>query len=255
MRSFTAIYRREMLVYFSSPIAYVLLVGFLALTGYFFYSATAMYSVVSMQAMQNPMLMKMNLTDMLVAPLLTNMSVMLMLISPLLTMRLISEEKKSGTMELLLSYPLTDATVVLAKFAAAWSMMLIMLALTWAQMGLIIWLGEPHLPAMLGGYMGLALIAGAFAALGVFASAVTENQIVSAVLAYCGLLILWVLGWSSSVVGPELGAWLKELSLGTHYQNLPRGLVDSRDLIYFVLFMGLFLFLSIRALEAKRWKA
>jgi ABC-2 type transport system permease protein len=255
MRPFRAIYLRELKAYFHSPIAYVLMVGFLALTGYFFYSAVAMYSVVSLQAMQNPMLMKMNLTDMLVSPLLSNMSIILMLISPLLTMRLVAEEKKTGTVELLLTYPLTDTAVVLAKFLAAWTMLAVMLALTGVQMAVLFWLGEPHLPAVLSGYLGLLLMSGAFAALGLFASAATSNQIVAAVVSYCLLLILWVLGWSANVVGAELGAWLQQLSLGGHFEGFARGLLDTHDVVYYLLFVGFFLFLSIRVLEANRWKA
>lgn len=255
MRALTAIYLKELRAYFHSVIAYVLLVAFLALSGYFFYAAMAYYSMASMQAMQNPMMMEMNLHDMVVGPLLSNMTVILMLIAPLLTMRLLADEKRAGTLELLLSYPLTDTVVVAGKFLAALTFFAVMLAATLPQMGIIAWLGEPHLPAMAVGYLGLLLMGGAFIALGLLASSLTENQIVAAVLGFVGLLLLWVLGWSSTVAGPETGKLLEAVALGSHFQNFAKGVIDTADLAYFVLFIGLFLFLAVRSLEAKRWKA
>ncbi|MCB2189036.1 MAG: ABC transporter permease subunit [Deltaproteobacteria bacterium] len=255
MKAFWAIYQRELRAYFHSPIAYVLLVAFLALSGYFFFSGVAFYSLASMQATQNPMMMQLNLQDMVVRPLLSNMSIIFMLICPLLTMRLLSEEKKTGTLELLLSYPLTDTSVVLGKYLAACTVFALMALGTWVQMGMLLWLGEPHLPAMLVSYLGLLLVGAAFLALGLWASAWTENQIVAAVGGFVGLLLIWVLGWSASVVGPGLGPVLEALSIGSHFDGFTQGLVDTKDLAYFALFIGLFLFLTIRTLEAKRWKA
>jgi ABC-2 type transport system permease protein len=255
MKAFSAIYWRELRAYFHSAIAYVLIVGFLLITGYFFYAGVAQYAMFSMQAMQNPVMMKINYMDYLVTPLMGNMAVIFILVAPLLTMRLLSDERRTGTIELLLSYPVSDGSVVLAKFAAAWTMISIMLGLTWVQMLLLFWIGEPYLPAMATGYLGVFLLCGAFVALGIFASSVTENQIVAALIAFAGLLLLWVLGYSSSVVGAQAGPILESFSLITRLQDFTRGLIDTSDLAYFVLFMGFFLFVSIRVLEAKRWKA
>jgi ABC-2 type transport system permease protein len=255
MRALTAIYLRELRAYFHSPIAYVLWVGFLLITGYFFFTGVASYSMASMQAMQNPMFMRLNLQEWLVGPLLGNMSVIMMLITPLLTMRLLSEEKRTGTLELLLSYPLTDLSVVLGKYLAALTMLALILAPTLVHLAILAMLGNLYWPAVLAGYLGLLLEGGGFLALGLTASAMTENQIVAAVAGFAGLLFLWIVGWSSSVVGPETGAALKGLSLGSHFENFPKGLLDTADLAYFAIFIGFFLFLSIRALEAKRWKA
>jgi len=209
MRAFLAIYRREMAAYFHSPVAYVVLVAFLLLTGYFFYAGVSFYTLASLQVMQNPMMMELNLQDHLLGGLISNVSVILLFAAPLLTMRLLAEERKSGTLELLLSYPLS----------------------------------------------GLLLMAGAFVAFGLWTSSLTENQIVAAFAGFLPLIILWAVGWAAPLVKPALGELLKGLSLGTHFQGFPKGLVDTADLVYFVLFIGLFLFLSIRTLEAKRWKA
>ncbi len=255
MSALTAIYRKEMRAYFCSPIAYVLWTCFVALTGYFFYTGLLYYSMASMQAMQQPWGATLNLQEMLMAPLMSNWSVMLMLISPLLTMRLLSEEKRSGTIELLLSYPLSDASVVLGKFLAALSMFALILLPTLAQVAILFWLGQPHLPAILAGYLGLLFMGAAFIALGLLASALTENQIVSGVLAFVALLMLWVVGWSGNLVGGSLGEALKALALGPHFEGFPKGLIDTADVAYFILFIGFFLFVTIRTLEAKRWKA
>ena len=136
MRAFAAIYWRELRAYFHSAIAYVLIVGFLLITGYFFYAGVAQYAMYSMQAMQNPVLMKMNLMDWLISPLLGNMAVIFILVAPLLTMRLLSEERRTGTIELLLSYPVTDFSVVMAKFLAAWTMISVILGLTLVHIGI-----------------------------------------------------------------------------------------------------------------------
>lgn len=257
MRALKAIYLREMAAYLRSPIAYALWAGFLALTGYFFYSGVIYYALASMQAMNSALGgVTLNVQDMLVAPLLGNMSVLLLLITPLLTMRLLSEEKRSGTLELLLSYPLGDPSVVLAKFLAALSTLALILAPTLAHMALLAWLGPLHWPAVLLGYLGLLLLGGAFIALGLVASALTENQIVAAIVAFAGLLILWMLRWAGALSqGDSWLSGLQQLSLAVHFENMAKGLLDTADLAYFLLFIGFFLFVAIRALEAKRWKA
>ncbi len=255
MRAFAAIYWRELRAYFHSAIAYVLIVGFLLITGYFFYAGVAQYAMYSMQAMQNPVLMKMNLMDWLISPLLGNMAVIFILVAPLLTMRLLSEERRTGTIELLLSYPVTDFSVVMAKFLAAWTMISVILGLTLVHIGILVWLSDPYLPAVAVGYLGMFLLCGGFVAVGMLASAATENQIVAAVASFAGLLFLWVLGWSSAVVGEQAGPILESFSLTTRLQNFSRGLIDTSDVAYFILFIGFFLFVSIRVLEAKRWKA
>lgn len=255
MRAFSAIYLRELKAYFHSAIAYVLIAGFLLVNGIFFFIRVAAYAEWSLQAMQNPIMMKLNYMDHLISPIIGNIAVIIIFVAPLLTMRLLSDERRTGTIELLLSYPVSDGSVVLAKFLAAWTMISIMLGLTWIDMLILAWIGDPYLPAMATGYLGLFLLSGAFVALGIFASSVTENQIVAALIAFAGLLLLWMIGYSSSVVGAQAGPILESFSLITRLQDFSRGLIDTSDLAYFVLFMGFFLFVSIRVLEAKRWKA
>lgn len=255
MRALGAIYAKEIRAYFHSAVAYAILVGFLLLCGYFFYSSVAYYALASLQSMQNPMLAQLDPQQLIITPLLSNLSVLLLLVAPLLTMRLISEERKTGAIELLLSYPLGDASVVLGKFLAAWTMMAVILALSWVQWAILGWLMPVHWPALLVGYLGLFLLSGAFISLGLLASAATENQIVAAISGFAGLLLLWLLGWSASLAGPGLGPMLAALGLGGHFERFPQGVLDTGDVAYFLLFMGVFLFLAIRTLEIKRWKS
>jgi len=255
MRALGAIYWRELRAYFHSAIAYVLIVGFLLVNGIFFIIRVSAYAEWSLQAMQNPIMMKLNYMEHLISPIIGNMAVIFIFVTPLLTMRLLSDERRTGTIELLLSYPVGDASVVLAKFLAAWTMISVMLGLTWIDMLVLAWIGELYLPAMFVGYLGLFLLSGAFVALGIFASSITENQIVAALISFAGLLLLWMIGYSSSVVGPQAGPILESFSLITRLQDFIRGLIDTSDLVYFLLFMGFFIFVSIRVLEAKRWKA
>ncbi len=255
MRAFLAIYKRELAAYFYSPVAYVVLVAFLAITGYFFYSGVNFYSLASLQIRQSHMMMELSLQTHLIAQMVSSSAVILLFGTPLLTMRLLAEEKKSGTIELLLSYPLGDAAVVLGKFFAAWTVVALLVASTWVQLALLAPLAPlPWAPIAIS-YGGLLLLAGALVAFSLWTSSLTESQLVAAFVGFLSLLLLWAVGWAAPLVRPGLGEFLKGLSLGGHFENFPKGLVDTTDLAYFVLFMGLFLFLSICTLEAKRWKA
>lgn len=256
MKQLATIYLRELRAYFYSPIAYVLLVMFQAVTGYFYYLNTTYYAAASMQLMRNPMAVEgFNLQDMVVNSYLLTVAFMMMLITALLTMRLVSEEKRSGTLELLMSYPVTDTVVVLGKFLAAWTVLGIMLLCTGSSMALLFWLGEPHLPSVLCGFLGLMLLGGAYISVGLLFSSLTENQIVAAVITLPILLLLWVLAPASALAAPELAGVLKLLGTSPHLETFVKGLIDTADLVYFVLFMVFFLFITIRVLEAKRWKA
>lgn len=255
MRALAAIYTRELRAYFLSPIFYVLLVVFQVVSGFFYFLHVAGYMERSLMAARNPMAMQVDLQAMLVGPVITNMAFLMMLISPILTMRLLSEEKRSGTLELLLSYPISDTVVVLGKFLAVWTIYALMVLLSSTGMVMLFGITDPHWPAMLSGYLGLLLVGAAFLSVGVLASAITENQIVAATNAFPVLVLFWVLGFATAVAPPGMGRMLESLSTLTHMEKLTQGLIDTADLAYFVLFTAFFLFTAIRVLEAKRWKA
>ncbi len=254
MRNFYAILRRELYVYFSSPIAYVVMTIFLVISGYFFYSAFAYFSMISMQATRVPWTEQINVTDMVLIPMFANMGVVMLMMMPLLTMRLFAEEKKTGTLELLLSYPLRETELLLGKFAACLVVFFIMLALTLLY-PILGWLyAEPEIGPVFTGYLGLFLMGAAFIALGLLVSSLTENQIVAASISFGAILMFWLIGWSDAFVGPSLGKVLSHLSLLDHFENFAKGLIDTRDVIYYIDFSILFLFMTMRSLESRKWR-
>lgn len=254
MRNFYAVLKRELYVYFSSPIAYVVVTIFLLISGYFFYSAFAYFSMVSMQAMRMPGAAGINVTDMVLNPTFANMSVVMLLMMPLLTMRIFAEEKKAGTLELILSYPIREAELLLGKFAACLVVFFIMLAFTWLY-PLLLWLyAEPDIGPVATGYLGLFLMGAAFIALGLMVSSLTENQIVAAVISFGAILMFWLIGWAETFASPVLGKVLSHVSLLEHFESFSKGMIDTRDVIYYINFNVLFLFMTMRSLESKRWR-
>jgi len=254
MRNFWAVFKREIKIYFTSPIAYAIIVIFLLISGFFFFSTLSYYSLMSFQAAQNPYMAQLNIGSMVLAPLFSNISIIMLLMLPALTMRLFSEEKKSGTYELLFTYPIRDVEVLLGKYAAALTVFIVMTGLTASYLLLLLALGKSAPGVALSGYLGLLLMGAAFISLGVLISAMTENQIVAAVVSFGFILLLWLVGWADSLVGPEVGQVLAHLSLIKHFSNFAKGVLDTADLVYYACFIFFFLFVCLRVLESKRWR-
>jgi gliding motility-associated transport system permease protein len=173
---------------------------------------------------------------------------------PLITMRLFAEERRSGTIELLLTYPVRDGAVLVGKFLAALALYALMLALTLLYPLLVFAFTRLEWGPVLTGYVGLLLLGAAFIAAGIFASSLTENQIVAAMTTFGVLLLFWVIGWTADTVGGTGGRILSHLSLIEHFDNFGKGVLDTRDIVYYLSFIALALFLSLRSLEARRWK-
>jgi ABC-2 type transport system permease protein len=249
------IFKKEMRLYFTSPVAWVLITMFLFIAGYFFYSIFAFYTLASMQSAMNPQMARdLNVTDSVLRPLFSNVSVILLLLMPLITMRLFAEERRSGTIELLLTYPVRDGAVLVGKYLAALALYAIMLALTLLYPGIVIYFARVEWGPLLSGYLGLLLMGAMFLAVGIFASSLTENQIVAAITTFGTLLILWVVGWSAEYVGGPGGRVLSHLSILEHFDTFARGVLDTKDVIFYVDVTIVALFLSLRSLETRRWK-
>jgi ABC-2 type transport system permease protein len=249
------VFKKEIRLYFSSPVAWVVMTIFLFIAGYFFYSIFAFYTLASMQSAMNPQMGRdLNTTDSVFRPLFSNMSVILLLLMPLITMRLFAEERRSGTIELLLTYPVRDGAVLLAKYLAALALYALMLALTLLYPAIVIYFTRPEWGPLLTGYLGLLLMGATFLAVGIFASSLTENQIVASITTFGVLLFLWVIGWSAEYVGGAWGRVLSHLSLLDHFDTFARGVLDTKDVIYYVDVTVVALFLTLRSLEARRWK-
>lgn len=228
--------KKEMKTYFVSPIAYILIAVFLGISGYFFAIISCYWKIASLEAP------------------LWNMGVILLFISPLLTMRLLAEEKRQQTMELLLTSPIKVYQLVLGKYCGALLLYLIAITLTFPFPLFLKLYGNPEMGPILSGYLGLFIMSASFVSIGLFASSLSENQIVAAILSFAMLLFLWIIRWAEETVG---GIWrevLENLSFFNHYENLQKGVIDSVDIFFYLAIIFTFLFLTVRVIESRRWR-
>jgi ABC-2 type transport system permease protein len=255
MKNAWPVYRRELRAQFLSPIAYVVAAFFLLLAGYFFATLVLAYADYSQQAMRFGYLdQEMSVTEWVFGSLVSNLAIVLIFMVPMLTMRLFSEEKKTGTIELLFTYPVTDREVILGKFAAVLTFYLVMLAITLAFPLYLSRISDLALGPIFAGYLGLILFGAACLACGVFASSLTSNQIVAAAVTFGILLFVGLLAWSVNVSSPVLKEIITHLSLLKHVENFGKGVLDTRDVVYLLNFTFVFLFLTARTLESKKWR-
>jgi ABC-2 type transport system permease protein len=250
-----AVFKKEITITFSSPIFYAATFIFLVVSGYFFYTNAIIYTIRSFQAGQNPFLAeRLNLSDFVVKPFFGDIALVLLFMLPLLTMRSYAEEKKMGTIELLFTYPISDGAVLAGKFAAALFTLLTMLAGTLLSLLLLETFAHLDWGLIASGYLGILLLGASFIALGIFTSSLTENQIIAAVLSFGAFLLFWVIGWAKSFAGPALGTILEHISIVVHLDNFVKGLIDSRDLVFYLVFIFFWLFVTLRFLNTRFWR-
>jgi ABC-2 type transport system permease protein len=255
MKNIWAICKKEIKTYFTSPIAYVVITVFLVLIGFFFYSLIWIFNSQSLQMAQNQYYyQQLNINQMVYSPLFHNMSIILLLMVPLLTMRLFSEEKKRQTDELLFTSPLSVNQIILGKYFASLFVLLVMLFLTGILSIFVFSYGNPELAPILSGYLGLFLVGAAFLAVGIFFSSLTENQIVSAILTFGALLLFWILNWASYSAGGMWKSVLNYLSFFQHFDDMTRGILDTTDIVYYLSFIFLGLFLTHSVIQSRRWR-
>jgi ABC-2 type transport system permease protein len=253
MRNVLAIAGKEWRGYFASPIGYVL-VGFWALLfGWFFYTLVAFFENQSMRMEMGPG-GALNVNQMLITPLLMNATVIMLLVFPLITMRTYAEEKRSGTIELLLTSPITDLQIIFGKFLGALGLFGTMLAVTLIHMAVLFLFGRPEWKPIATGYLGLLLIGGSFLSLGLFISSLTRNQIVAAMITFSVFLLLWVINWVSTFVGPTAQTILNYLSITEHFDDFAKGIIDTKHVVYYLSFMAMGLFLTLKAVDSERWR-
>ncbi len=259
LSGFLALLKKELTIYFAGPIFYITGFFFLVLAGYFFYTNVFYYSLISLQAAQqagNPQVAaQMNPQMMVYRPLYQVLAVVMIFLVPLLTMRLLAEEKRSGTWELLFTYPLSDWSIILGKFTAVLLVYLIFLAFTFSYSVALGFIAKLDWSALGAGYLGLILLGASFLSLGLFASSLTENQIIAGVVGFALLLLFWIIGWVQELSGGTFAKVMQALSLLDHYENFTKGVISTRDLVYCGSFIFFFLFLTKRQLESRRWRA
>ena len=257
MRNVLTLAGREIRSYFSSPVAYVLIAVYLALAGYFFFALLSAFNTTLQiySMMRNPeLLQRFNLNQMVIIPLLANLSVLLIFIVPAITMRMFPEEKRAGTYELLLTSPLRVSEIVLGKFLGGLVLVLLMVVLSGVFGALLCVYGKPEVPMMLAGYLGLALMATVFLAIGTLVASFTDNVVIAYVGALFALLVLYTIGWLGETVQGTSGNLIRYVSITDHFQELLKGLIDTKDLVYFATVLVVSLFLTLRSVESVRWR-
>ena len=232
-----------MKAYFTSWIAYAILAGWVFIGGLTFYLLLAAASA--------PVGGNFHLD-----PIYRNLVVMLIFITPLLTMRLLAEERKEGTMEMLFTSPLTEWQVVLGKFFSAWAFVAVMVLLTAHFPIFSAKYGSVDFGPVWGSYLALICVAAAAVAFGIFCSSLTESQVVAGFLSFGGLLVSWMLSWlGQGMAGQsDLVAFIAQWSIYSHFDRMMQGAVDSKDIIFFLSFVALFLFATVRVLESRKWR-
>ena len=236
MTSVGTVFQREINAYFLSPVAYVVIAVFMVFSGYFF---SVMLGITQETTLRYS---------------LAYTQFILSILTPVITMRLFAEENKTGTIEPLMTAPVTDFEVVFGKFLAAWSLYSVMVAPTAFYIIFLAWTGNPDYGAIVASYIGLILMGGLFVSIGLLVSAVTKNQIVAGVIGIVALLILLVIGLASS--GGE--GWfydsLRYIGTYDHWDTFTKGIVDTRDVVYYVSFTALLIFVVVRIVESRRWR-
>jgi ABC-2 type transport system permease protein len=255
MRNVIAIAQKELKSYFASPIGYIA-IGFWALLyGFFFVSILQYFLRTAMQMSQfGAAPQPVNVNQVMIRPLLQNVTVMMLFVMPMVTMRTYSEEKRSGTIELLLTSPLTDWQIIFGKFLGAMALYTIMLAVTWIHIAVLFVYGSPEWKPILTGYLGLLLLGGCFISVGLLISSLTNNQIVSGMVTFAVFLLLWIITWIGSFSGPTVDRLTQYLSIIDHLDDFNKGVVDTTHVIYYLSFITFGLFLTAKSVESERWR-
>ena len=237
MHNIKAIYYKEMKAYFNSPMAYIFLVIFAMITGYFFTRTFFLFNQSDMRSLFN------------IVPLVY------LFFIPAITMGLIAREKNVGTMEVMATLPLKDIEFIIGKFLSAFSLVLAGLIVTVVQFITLIQVGTNiDYGAVFTGYLGLALVGALYCSIGTFASSITDNQVVAFIIGIFIVIIFFLMDKMLIFIPISLAGLVQYLSVDYHLSNISRGVIDTRNLIYFGSFIGFFLFISIRVLEIRKWK-
>ena len=238
LKTIFILFKKELMHYFNSPIAYIFIGVFLVVGNWLFFKNFFIFGQASMRSY----------FDLL--------PWIFLFLSPALTMRLWAEEKKSGTIEFMLTLPVTDWQVVLAKFFSSLVFMFISLLLTISLPITVATLGNLDMGPVIGGYLGALLLGGAYLSLGLFISSLTKNQIIAFVLGLVACFAAFIIGADFVLIGaPQfLAPILKFLGLGSHFFNIAKGIIDSKDIIFYGSFIFIFLYLNTKVIESRGWK-
>jgi ABC-2 type transport system permease protein len=255
MRNIVTLCRKEIGAYFASPVAYVILALYGIISGFFFYLFAAGFIQAGVQRQMMGQGQAMSVNEWVIAPYLSNASVIGLFLIPLISMRLFAEEKRSGTIELLMTSPLHDWEIVLGKWVGAMVMYILMIGLSIINVGLLFLWGSPDWRPALTGFLGLILQGGCILAIGTFISSLTKNQIIAGAVTFGVCLVLWVLQAVSQFNDAGWAQAVAYCSILTHFEPLSKGVIDSKDLIFYISAIFFGLFLTTRSVESMRWRA
>jgi ABC-2 type transport system permease protein len=255
VRNIWTICRRELYSYFVSPIAWVLLTIFAFLSGYFTYFISAIFVRYSLEGQMSGQGGPVNLNEQVISPLLSNISVVGLFLIPLISMRLFAEEKRQGTIELLATSPVHDLEIVIGKWLSAVLMYGALLLILICDFSFLFMYGQPDWKPVVTGLVGILLQGACLLAFGAFISTLTKNQIVAGAVGFALSLLLFVLSWTTSFGNSDTVQVLNYLSIVSHIESFSRGVIDTKDLVYYLSMIFLGLFLTSRSLESLRWRA
>ena len=235
MKKTVPIFRRELSAYFFSPMAYIVISVFLLITGWFFTSELFLSNSSSLR----------NVFEII--------TFIFIFFIPAITMRLLSEERKSGTIELLVTMPVSDLEIVLGKYFAGLGLLIVSLFFSLPYAFTLMVLGQPDIGMLISGYLGLVLLGASYVSIGVFASTVSKNQVVAFIIAFTIIFTLWLIDKFLIIMPVYLVSTLQFLSIDYHFNNIARGVIDSRDLLYYLSLIVFMLSLSKLSLESRKW--
>jgi ABC-2 type transport system permease protein len=252
IRNVLAIAGKELRSYFASPMGYILIGLFALLFGMFFRVYLTMFAEQSQRMAMGGGTA--NVNEQLIRGVFHNVAIIILFIMPMVTMRTYAEEKRSGTIELLLTSPITDLQIILGKFLGAMGLFIAMLLVTAIDIAILFRLGNPELKPVLTGYLGLLLMGGCFLSVGLLISSLTKNQIVASVLTFAVFLMLWIINWFADSVGPTGREILSALSITEHLDDFTKGIIDTKHIVYYVSFITFGLFLTAKSVDSERWR-
>jgi len=247
--------KKELKSYFASPIAYILMAFFGLIFGFGFYTATRDMMRYSFQAQMMGQQATMNINEQIIRPLLGFASTIALFLVPMITMRLIAEEKRTGTIELLMTSPVKDYEIIIGKWLGALLLYAGVLGMSMLNIAMLFAWGKPDLKPVLVGYLGLLLQGGCLLAIGTFISATTRNQIIAGGVTFFVCLLLWLLSWFTAFDTGVVNQVINYLSIVTHMENFQKGVIDSKDVVFYLSMIFFALFMTSRAMESLRWRS
>ncbi len=259
MRNVWTIFQREMRAYFVSPVAYALLVAFLGLSGWYFYNLLTRFLALTAAAMEQAVEFQqpppiVNVNMLVMRPWFSITAQLLLFLAPIITMRLLAEERGTGRLDLLLSAPVTDLQLMIAKYLSGVALCVLFLMPTIAYPAILFKYGNPEVGQILAGYLGLLLLSVALISLGLVVSSMTGSQVVAAAASFGLVVLLWVLGIVTGSEGTRWGVAVSYIAMLTHFGDFADGVIEMRNVIYYATFAAFLLFLTLRSIESQRWR-